>query len=371
MGILHLLLFLGIPLFVLFGAKKFKWIDTISPVVICYALGLIYGNLGLPSDLFQWSNTLVEASVPLAIPLLLFSSHVRSWLKLTPLTLLAFGLLIVSVVVVAISAFYLFGYFFSDSAAATAMMIGIYTGGTPNLTAIGMSLNVSESMIVLFTGSDLLVGGIYLLFALTLGKWVLAKVLPPFNVTDSDTGRLIIIEEVTEPSNWWNSVWLTIISGLILVLSLGLSQLIHNKTNVSTVILCVTSLGILGGTTPLNKVKESYPTGNYFLLVFCLAIGSMADLSILYMESWNALRFCTYCLLGSVFLHMTLCRLMGVDRDTSMITSIAGLYGPAFIGPMAAALGNRQVIVSGLTTGLIGYAIGNYLGLFIYYLLTQ
>ena len=36
---------------------------------------------------------------------------------------------------------------------------------------------------------------------------------------------------------------------------------------------------------------------------------------------------------------------------------------PALCAMVAAALKNRAVILSGLTTGLVGYAIGNYLGI--------
>jgi uncharacterized membrane protein len=46
-----------------------------------------------------------------------------------------------------------------------------------------------------------------------------------------------------------------------------------------------------------------------------------------------------------------------------IITSTAGIFGPAFIPPVATALGNREIIFSGIATGLVGYAVANYLGL--------
>ena len=52
-----------------------------------------------------------------------------------------------------------------------------------------------------------------------------------------------------------------------------------------------------------------------------------------------------------------------------MITSTAALYGPAFIGQIATILGNKRIIIAGIATGIIGYAIGNYLGLSVTYLL--
>jgi uncharacterized membrane protein len=38
-------------------------------------------------------------------------------------------------------------------------------------------------------------------------------------------------------------------------------------------------------------------------------------------------------------------------------------FGPAFIGPVASVLKNKDIVVSGLTTGLVGYAVANYLGI--------
>ena len=52
-----------------------------------------------------------------------------------------------------------------------------------------------------------------------------------------------------------------------------------------------------------------------------------------------------------------------MDRDTLIITSTAAIFGPVFIGPVANAIGNRELITIGIALGLIGYAIGNYLGL--------
>jgi uncharacterized membrane protein len=69
----------------------------------------------------------------------------------------------------------------------------------------------------------------------------------------------------------------------------------------------------------------------------------------------------------SVVLHVLLGKLFKIDRDTVVITSVAGIFGPVFIGPIASILNNKKVIVSGLTTGLIGYALGNYLGMMLAY----
>ena len=59
---------------------------------------------------------------------------------------------------------------------------------------------------------------------------------------------------------------------------------------------------------------------------------------------------------------------MRIDRDTVLITSTASIFGPAFVGQIAQVLGNRHIVFGGMATGLVGYAIGNYLGIGVAYL---
>jgi uncharacterized membrane protein len=99
------------------------------------------------------------------------------------------------------------------------------------------------------------------------------------------------------------------------------------------------------------------------LLVFALSVGSMANFTELLKSSSVLFWFCGFMVFGSILLHYLLAILFKVDRDTFIITSTAAIYGPAFICPVANALGNREIIPIGLALGLIGYAIGNYLGL--------
>jgi uncharacterized membrane protein len=72
---------------------------------------------------------------------------------------------------------------------------------------------------------------------------------------------------------------------------------------------------------------------------------------------------------GSIILHFACCYFFKIDRDTAIITSMAGIFGPAFVAPMSDVLKNRAILVSGITTGLVGIALGNFVGLFVAWLL--
>lgn len=46
-----------------------------------------------------------------------------------------------------------------------------------------------------------------------------------------------------------------------------------------------------------------------------------------------------------------------------MVTSVALICSPPFVSMLANKIKNKNLIVAGITVGLIGYAIGNYLGI--------
>ncbi|MBP1669666.1 MAG: hypothetical protein H6Q21_2032, partial [Bacteroidetes bacterium] len=79
--------------------------------------------------------------------------------------------------------------------------------------------------------------------------------------------------------------------------------------------------------------------------------------------------YITFAVLGSLCLHAFLSWIFKVDADTLMIAHTALVCSPPFVPMVAGALRNREVIIAGLTIGLIGYAIGNYLGFALAYVL--
>ena len=133
------------------------------------------------------------------------------------------------------------------------------------------------------------------------------------------------------------------------------------------------SPALLGITTPGNRrlalvqagapAPGAYELGEYLLLIFCVAMGSLADLRML---SGGSVMLFLYRVGGDGAGHRaarTASALLRIDADSTLICSTATIYGPAQIGPVAAALKNRALVGPGLTLGLAGIALGNYLGL--------
>jgi uncharacterized membrane protein len=101
----------------------------------------------------------------------------------------------------------------------------------------------------------------------------------------------------------------------------------------------------------------------YLIYIFCLAVASLVSFEQLAAIDTMVVTFLVTVVFGGVGLHALLCRLAKVDADTFMVTSVAAVASPPFVPLMARALRNPDVMLSGMTTGVIGYAFGSYLGI--------
>ena len=346
-------------------AARFGPAKLLGPVVLCYGAGILFGNLGLPLDK-DVAISLSSAAVPIAIPLLLFSSEVRKWLGLARPLLISFGLACFSAVAAAGLIGWVFRAHTDEWWKIAGMLVGVYVGGTANMSAVGIALDVRKETFLLVNASDLVTGGVYLLLLLSLGQRVLLKILPAFKPEDTAAEHV----ELPAGSGFTraNTVPLLAAFGLTLAIvgaSVGLSFLFFGRLDPPFVLVTLTTLGILASLSPkVRGLQGAYDLGEYALFVFCFSVGSMADVSQLAGTSpvIFLLVLGTMCL--AIVLHVALSRALKLDADTTIICSTATIFGPAFIGPVASALKNRQLVGPGLTLGLAGIALGTYFGLF-------
>jgi len=157
---------------------------------------------------------------------------------------------------------------------------------------------------------------------------------------------------------------------LVVGASIGLSMLLTKEMNIVIIILSITTLSIMVSMIPrINRIEKTFETGMYFILVFSVVVASMANFRQLLDISSALFLYITLAVLGSLLLHAFLSWIFKVDADTLMIAHTALVCSPPFVPMIAGALRNREVIIAGLTIGLIGYAVGNYLGFALAYFL--
>lgn len=113
----------------------------------------------------------------------------------------------------------------------------------------------------------------------------------------------------------------------------------------------------------LRENAWGFRLGEYLQLIFCVAMGSLASMTELSNANGRLFLMVAAVQFTAIILHIAPCALFRVDADTVLITSTATIFGPAFIGPVARSLNNRQLLFAGIATALVGVAVANYLGL--------
>jgi len=373
-----LIFYLATPALVLFLCHRYTFFNKIGAVVITYILGLLLGNSGLlPENVYGLQDTLLTLSIPLAIPLMLFSLNIRKWLAIADKTMLSMLFALVGVLLTIIPGYYLLrSYRPDDLWQISGMLVGVYTGGTPNMASIKIALGIDESLYIATHTYDLVIGVFYLMFMLTIGKRFFLLFLKDFNHSGSQLDDKAGFEGMESYVGFFSKRSLVSMSkalGLaVLIFAAGgsLTLVLPENAQMAVVILVITSLGIVASLFPtVNKLEKTFELGMYLILVFSLVVSSMANLSRLAEVSMVLLIYVTVVIFGSLAIQTLLSKIFKVDSDTMMITSTAFICSPPFVPVVASALRNKEVIISGLTVGIIGYAIGNYLGITLAYLL--
>lgn len=366
-GALLLIVYLLAPIALTLGKTRLPFVEKVGVVSLCYCVGIALGNSGIASQ-EALTVQVLEVVVPLSIPLLLFGADLRIWRTAGTKMLGSFfcGVVAVSVAVAGVS-FAFRRALAGDVSDLGGMMMGVYTGGTPNMSAIGIALDVESELFVVLNAADLVFGGAVLLFFISAGKPLIGRILPSTQVS-ARTAEVAFDEAINAKGS---SIGLGL-AALVLGAAIGFSMLVFGTLHEMTILLVITSLGIAGSAVPqVRALKGTFAMGNYLLLVFCVAVGSLADLSQVVDTGPTVLGYVGAIIGSTLLLHVALARLFRIDCETMIISSTAGIFGPAFIAPVARAIGNPALIPVGLALALLGFAIGNYLGLAMAYALAH
>jgi len=369
LAILQCLLILAFPIFSLWFCKRYPIGKWLSPVVLCYAIGIAIANISNLSIQREISNQFSEISILLAIPLLLYSTDIVAWLKYARSTVLSFALCVISGILVSILMAFLYQNYFENTPTYAGMMLGLFTGGAPNMQAVGMMLEAESEDFVLLNAADIFIGGCYLIFLTSIAHRFFGTFLPDFQANSEESTP----NEITSPAPKNITSYLIAFGITILVVgaAIGITFAITGALkSVVLIILLLTTFAIGLSFFPFFRtLKGSFELGEYFLLVFCVAIGLLADFGSIWEKGGMVILYMASVWLAIVALHSIFAYFFKIDRDTLMITATAAIYGPVFVGQIASVINNRTLIFSGMATGLIGYALGNYLGVGLAYLL--
>ena len=365
------------PAVVLWLCRRIPLLGKVGPIMVLYAIGMIIGNLPfIPAEIKPLQEIIPNIMVPLAIPMMLFGcSFSRKELRLQ-IKLCASGFL--SVCIAIVIGYLFFGRNVEQGAQIGGIMSGMYTGGMVNAAALQAIFRVDSENYVLMSSYDIVLSFLYLVFLLSVGIPMFRRLYGEGRKEISQRDQEEIDRQIAKTQE---NPYRKLLSregirqlGKVLLLTLAIvavsavvALLMPDGWFMVVFILLLTTLGVVASFFP--KVREwdtSYDAGMYLIYIFSIAIASMADFSNLQVEGGvNLLIFLTVAIFGSLAIHALLCRLMRIDADSMMVSSVSFINSPPFVPMTSAAMRNKNALVTGLAAGIVGYALGNHFGVLI------
>lgn len=391
------------PFFIIWLYQRFRFLSKVGTVVMAYALGILLSLSGLTDpakdgaeSLRACQGLLQNLCVPLAIPLMLFSADFRSWLKHLKGTFVAFfcGLVAISAAV-ALSYLLFKGEGIAELDKAAGLMMGFYTGGTPNVMSLNLALQPSPETFLLVNTFEIFITFFLLAFLVAGGYRLVRKVLvykpdhaenAPLAVPVPGKGAQAGRDEksggeisASDFENYSGMLKAKTLKSLLLPLACsvvlfavagGLSKIfVPGNYQVVSVVLLITTLAICLSFWPrLRSTPRMFEAGMYFILVFSIIIASDFQVSRVGAGASGLMLFILCVLVTSVLLHLLLAKLFKVDADLFTVSLVGLIFSPPFVPTVAGLMRSRRCLISGIVVGLLGYAVGNYAGIALYWL---
>jgi len=380
-------LYILVPVLIIECFKRWTWMQKIGTVVAAYAVGIIFALTGFVHfeagttaaiTFSKLQSTMMSVAVPLAIPLMLFNCDFKLWTKALPKTIWSLVGGVVAVIVAVISGYFIFRRpDIPEFNKIAAMMTGIYTGGTMNFNALGASLGVDKTVMAIVLAFEMVLTTPYIFFIIGGGYKIFRKILPYQDVTRK--GRVDDNVESKDVENYRGMFDRQHIGGMLaglglsilfLAIGAGLALWLTGKLNELVIILTITTLSIIASFfKKVRGLPKTFELGMFFILIFSVIVASLFDIHSVNGGSLMIGLFVAWVMVIAALLHLLFCRIAKVSGDLFCVSQIALLCSPPFVPPVVGAMKNKKVLISGIVIGLVGYAIGTYLGVAIAFIL--
>lgn len=363
------------PAGVIWLCRRFPLLDNIGPIMILYALGMILGNLPLDiPEMAVAQEIATSATIPLAIPMMLFSCRFTRSDARTQLKVVISGFLSVAIAVVV--GYLLWGKHIPEGDKIGGIMSGMYTGGMLNAAAIQAIFRVQEQNYVIMCSYDIVISFLYLVFLVAIGYKIFRRLYgEKGNTTLSASEQAELDRQIAEAkrnpysglgskSGLKELAKIVGYSVLVAAIAGGIALPFGDDWFMVIFILVLSTLGVVCSfIKPIRRLERSFDIGMYLIYIFSIAMASMADFSELRIaDGVNQILFLTITVFGSLLLHAIFCRVMRVDADSMTVSSVSFINSPPFVPMMVAVLKNKKTLIVGLGAGIVGYALGNHFG---------
>jgi uncharacterized membrane protein len=363
------------------------WLDHRVPLasklgasLLAIMLGAVLSNTGIvPHDSPVYRG--IEGPVTsLAIVYLLLGVRLADLKQAGPMML---GLFLVASVGTALGAL-VGGLLFSGPLGPVTWKLagaftGTYTGGSLNFAAVGRGLDLPASTFAAASAADAVTTAIWMALALTAPIWLgrlrstpgAAEPSPGSRDSTGPPGPVAARE--TDPHPFWDRIPISLFD-LVLLAALGMAvlmaaRLIAEQIGLFPEILWLTTIALaLGQLQRIRNLRGAQQLGNLGLHLFFAVIGIRSLIGAM-VQVGPEIFYYTLVVVGihGIFLFLV-GRVLTGTVPMMAVVSQAAIGGPSTAMAIAVSRGWTALVLPGVAVGLLGYALGNYAGFGIAYL---
>jgi uncharacterized membrane protein len=338
---------------------------SLGAALTAILLGMLLSNSGFLPGTSTTYDFLMGTGVNLGIALILLSVDLRSILQAGPKMLAAFGIGALGTGVGAITGgLLLSGLVGPETWKLAGQFTGTYTGGGANFAALGRAFDTSAEMFSAATAADVIATAVWMAACLAvpvlLGrpKQVTGSIDSPASQHKPVTLEQTLHDSVKPVSIRDTAVLVMIAVGAVW----GAAQLAKFFPILHEVLWLTTLVLILAQVPAVKTLTGSALFGNYLILLFLASNGARSVVATMLAVGPPVF----YYAIITVALHGVVVYGLGslarIDLATLSVASQANVGGAASAIAIAGARGYTDRLLPGVAVGLLGYAVGNYIG---------
>lgn len=356
--------------------RRFGWAEKLGASLLVIALGAVLSNLDLVPLASPVYGVVTGPVTSLAIVWLLLAIDL-SVLRNAGLRMLgSFGLAVGATVVGALVATWVVGGALGEVTWKLAgVMTGTYSGGGLNFVAVGRAVELPDSLFVAATAADNLMTGVWMVATLMAPLWLGRFYAPTPPVpeplkTETEQGLGGKREGEGEPvvASLLAPVPLRLLD-LSLLGAIGLALLWAAERVAVWVpavpsIVWLTTLALLVAQIPaVKRLDGALHLGVLALNLFFVVIGISSKLAEILAVGLEVFWFTALVVVVHGIVVFGVGKLLRLDALTLSIASQAAVGGASSALAVGLARRREDLALPGMMVGLLGYAVGTYLGL--------
>lgn len=341
-------------------------LSRIGASLLAILLGALLSNLGLVAPASPVYDAVGGVVTSLAIAWLLLAVNLRDLRKAGAPMLGAFAVAVTGTALGAFLGAVLFAGAFGENAWRLAgTLTGTYSGGSVNFVAVGRGVGLPDSLFAGTTAADNVTTALWLGVCLILPLWV-GRFYPTPVPRPAEADESVAHPFFAESPLSALRLSLLLAVGLVLVVA---SEWIGGLVPAVPAVLWLTTLAlVLGHVGPFRDPPGAMQLGNLALHLFFVVIGIHSRIDEIVQVGVEVFLFTLIVVGVQGVLVFGLGRLFRLDVGTVSVASQAAVGGPSSALAVAVSRKWNALILPGIIVGLLGYAVGNYLGFAVGYL---